>query len=61
MMALLRGALRDKMRVYSSNMFQFTFEAIVERARRAIDTGHSPVKVGCEPFGRDEAVNTRRP
>jgi L-rhamnonate dehydratase len=50
---LLGGALRDKMRVYSSNMFQFTPAETAERARRAIDTGHSAVKFGWEPFGRD--------
>ncbi|MFI4980940.1 MAG: mandelate racemase/muconate lactonizing enzyme family protein, partial [Nevskiales bacterium] len=56
---LLGGALRDRMRVYSSNMFQFTVEATVERAKRAIDTGHTGVKFGWEPFGRDEATDLR--
>jgi L-rhamnonate dehydratase len=56
---LLGGAMRDRMRVYSSNMFQFTIEATVERARRAIDTGHTAVKFGWEPFGRDEAMDLR--
>ena len=56
---LLGGALRDKMRVYSSNMFQFTVEANVERVKRALDTGHSAVKFGWEPFGRDEAMDLR--
>ncbi len=50
---LLGGALRQRMRVYSSNMFQFSLEATVERARQAIDTGHSAVKFGWEPFGLD--------
>ncbi len=56
---LLGGALRDKMRVYSSNMFQFTIEATVARARRAVDSGHTGVKFGWEPFGRDEAMDLR--
>ena len=51
--ALLGGKFRDRMRVYSSNMFQFTVAATVERAKRAIDTGHTGVKFGWEPFGRD--------
>jgi L-rhamnonate dehydratase len=51
---LLGGALRDRMRVYSSNMFQFRLEDTVARAKRAIDTGHTAVKFGWEPFGKDE-------
>jgi L-alanine-DL-glutamate epimerase-like enolase superfamily enzyme len=54
---LLGGAFRDRMRVYSSNMFQFTIEATVERAKAAIDTGHTGVKFGWEPFGRDERMD----
>ncbi len=54
---LLGGALRRSMRVYSSNMFQFTVEATVERARRAIDTGHTGVKFGWEPFGQSEQAD----
>jgi L-alanine-DL-glutamate epimerase-like enolase superfamily enzyme len=54
---LLGGAFRDKMRVYSSNMFQFTIEATVARAKAAIDTGHTGVKFGWEPFGRDERMD----
>jgi len=50
---LLGGALREKMRVYSSNMFQFTPAATAERAKRAVDTGHTAVKFGWEPFGQD--------
>ncbi|MDF1586678.1 mandelate racemase/muconate lactonizing enzyme family protein [Marinimicrococcus flavescens] len=56
---LLGGALREKMRVYSSNMFQFTVEATVERAKRAVDTGHTGVKFGWEPFGQDAATDCR--
>jgi L-alanine-DL-glutamate epimerase-like enolase superfamily enzyme len=56
---LLGGAQRNMMRVYSSNMFQFTAEATVERAKRAIDTGHTAVKFGWEPFGRDAATDLR--
>jgi L-rhamnonate dehydratase len=52
---LLGGALRDRMRVYSSNMFQMTIEDTVARARHAVDTGHTGVKFGWEPFGQDEA------
>jgi L-alanine-DL-glutamate epimerase-like enolase superfamily enzyme len=56
---LLGGAMRDRMRVYSSNMFQFTAEATADRAKRAIDTGHSAVKFGWEPFGRDAKMDCR--
>ncbi|MDX6749406.1 mandelate racemase/muconate lactonizing enzyme family protein [Geminicoccaceae bacterium 1502E] len=56
---LLGGALRERMRVYSSNMFQFTVEATVERAKRAVDTGHTGVKFGWEPFGQDAATDCR--
>ena len=56
---LLGGAMRNRMRVYSSNMFQFTVEATIERAKRAIDTGHAAVKFGWEPFGQDEAMDLR--
>ncbi|MGH7100845.1 MAG: mandelate racemase/muconate lactonizing enzyme family protein [Acetobacteraceae bacterium] len=56
---LLGGALRRKMRVYSSNMFQFRLEDTLARAKRAIDTGHSAVKFGWEPFGRDEVEDLR--
>lgn len=52
---LLGGAMRDRMRVYSSNMFQFSIADTVARARHAVDTGHTGVKFGWEPFGRDEA------
>lgn len=56
---LLGGAMRDRMRLYSSNMFQFTVKDTVARAKRAIDTGHTGVKFGWEPFGRDEAQDIR--
>ncbi|GAB4189365.1 MAG: mandelate racemase/muconate lactonizing enzyme family protein [Thalassobaculales bacterium] len=56
---LLGGAYRDRMRVYSSNMFQFTVEDTVARAKRAIDTGHTAVKFGWEPFGRDARMDCR--
>ena len=56
---LLGGAMRDRMRVYSSNMFQFTVEDTVARAKRAIDTGHTGVKFGWEPFGREEATDLK--
>ncbi|MBP1849305.1 mandelate racemase/muconate lactonizing enzyme family protein [Rhizobium halophytocola] len=54
---LLGGAFRDKMRVYSSNMFQFSIEDTVARAKHAVDTGHTGVKFGWEPFGFDEATD----
>lgn len=56
---LLGGALRDRMRVYSSNMFQFSVEDTVARARAAVDTGHTGVKFGWEPFGQDERQDLR--
>ncbi|MBI3707443.1 MAG: mandelate racemase/muconate lactonizing enzyme family protein [Proteobacteria bacterium] len=56
---LIGGAMRDKMRVYSSNMFQFTVEATVARAKSAVDSGHTGVKFGWEPFGANEATDLR--
>lgn len=56
---LLGGAMRDRMRVYSSNMFQFSIEETVARAKAAIDTGHTGVKFGWEPFGQNEAQDLR--
>jgi L-rhamnonate dehydratase len=56
---LLGGAVRDRMRVYSSNMFQFSVEETVARAKHAVDTGHTGVKFGWEPFGQDEALDLR--
>jgi L-rhamnonate dehydratase len=50
---LLGGGFRKKLRVYASNMFQFTAEATAERARKARDEGYTAVKFGWEPFGRD--------
>jgi L-rhamnonate dehydratase len=51
---LLGGAFRKKMRVYSSNMFQYSIEDTVDRVKIALDTGHTGVKFGWEPFGNDE-------
>lgn len=56
---LLGGAMRDKMRVYSSNMFQYSIDDTVARARHAVDTGHTGVKFGWEPFGENEALDMR--
>jgi L-rhamnonate dehydratase len=56
---LLGGAVRDRMRVYSSNMFQFSIEDTVARAKAAVDTGHSGVKFGWEPFGLDARQDLR--
>jgi L-alanine-DL-glutamate epimerase-like enolase superfamily enzyme len=50
---LLGGGFRKRLRVYSSNMFQFTAEATADRARKAKDTGFTAVKFGWEPFGQD--------
>jgi L-rhamnonate dehydratase len=49
---LLGGGFRKKLRVYASNMFQFTAEATAERAQRARDQGFTAVKFGWEPFGQ---------
>ncbi|MGH6943291.1 MAG: mandelate racemase/muconate lactonizing enzyme family protein [Geminicoccaceae bacterium] len=50
---LLGGRHRDRLRVYASNMFQFTAEATADRVRKAKDEGFSAAKFGWEPFGRD--------
>jgi L-rhamnonate dehydratase len=48
----LLGGKPSKLRAYSSNMFQMTPEATVQRAKAAIDAGFTAVKFGWEPFGR---------
>jgi L-rhamnonate dehydratase len=48
----LLGGKPGKLRAYSSNMFQLTVEATVERAKAARDSGYTAVKFGWEPFGR---------
>lgn len=50
---LLGGGFRKEVRVYSSNMFQFTAEATADRAKQAKDAGFTAVKFGWEPFGQD--------
>jgi L-rhamnonate dehydratase len=50
---LLGGKFHDRLRVYSSNMFQFTPEATADRLRKARDEGFTAAKFGWEPFGRD--------
>jgi L-alanine-DL-glutamate epimerase-like enolase superfamily enzyme len=50
---LLGGRHRDRLRVYASNMFQFTIEATADRVRKAKDQGFTAAKFGWEPFGRD--------
>jgi len=50
---LLGGRFRDKLRTYSSNMFQFTVEDTVARLKKAKDEGFTAAKFGWEPFGRD--------
>jgi L-rhamnonate dehydratase len=50
---LLGGRHRDRLRVYASNMFQFTPEATADRVRKARDEGFTAAKFGWEPFGRD--------
>jgi L-alanine-DL-glutamate epimerase-like enolase superfamily enzyme len=56
---LMGGCFVDKMRVYSSNMFQYTIEDTVNRVKIAIDTGHTAVKFGWEPFGLDEELDLK--
>jgi L-rhamnonate dehydratase len=48
----LLGGKPGRLRAYSSNMFQLTVEATVERVKAAIDAGFTAVKFGWEPFGR---------
>ncbi len=50
---LLGGRHRDRLRVYASNMFQFTAGATADRVRSAKDAGFTAAKFGWEPFGRD--------
>ncbi|HEX6143138.1 MAG TPA: mandelate racemase/muconate lactonizing enzyme family protein [Geminicoccaceae bacterium] len=50
---LLGGGFRKRVRVYSSNMFQFTARDTAARAKKAQDDGFTAVKFGWEPFGRD--------
>jgi L-alanine-DL-glutamate epimerase-like enolase superfamily enzyme len=49
---LLGGGFRDRLRVYASNMMQFTAEATADRAKQTVDKGYTAVKFGWEPFGR---------
>jgi L-alanine-DL-glutamate epimerase-like enolase superfamily enzyme len=48
----LLGGKPGRLRAYSSNMFQLTVEATVQRAKAAIEAGYTAVKFGWEPFGR---------
>lgn len=48
---LIGGKFRDKLRVYASNMFQFTPEASADRLKKAKDEGFTAAKFGWEPFG----------
>jgi L-rhamnonate dehydratase len=52
--AVIGGKFRDRLRVYASNMFQFTPEATVERLRKAQGEGYTAAKFGWEPFGRSD-------
>jgi L-alanine-DL-glutamate epimerase-like enolase superfamily enzyme len=45
---------RDRLRVYASNMMQFTPEATADRVRKARDEGFAAAKFGWEPFGRSD-------
>jgi L-rhamnonate dehydratase len=45
---------RDTLRVYSSNMMQFTPEATADRVKKARDDGFTAAKFGWEPFGRSD-------
>ncbi len=49
---LIGGGYRKELRVYASNMMQFTAAATADRARAAVDKGYSAVKFGWEPFGQ---------
>ena len=54
---LLGGGFRKRVRVYASNMFQFTAGATADRARKARDEGFTAIKFGWEPFGREVATD----
>jgi L-rhamnonate dehydratase len=56
---LLGGRFRDRLRVYSSNMFQFTPEATADRLRHAKDQGFTAAKFGWEPFGQSAREDVR--
>ena len=51
---VIGGKFRDKLRVYASNMFQFTPEASADRLAKAKDQGFTAAKFGWEPFGRSD-------
>ena len=40
-------------------LFQFNIEDTLDRVQIAIDTGHTAVKFGWEPFGYDEALDLK--
>ena len=50
---LLGGGFHKKLRVYASNMFQFTAAETASRAKAAVDEGFTAVKFGWEPFGKN--------
>lgn len=56
---LLGGRYRDKLRVYSSNMMQFTPEETADRLKAAKDEGFTAAKFGWEPFGNDPQTDCR--
>jgi len=56
---LLGGRYRDRLRVYSSNMFQFTPEETADRLLAAKDEGFTAAKFGWEPFGKDPKTDCR--
>lgn len=57
---VIGGKYRDSLRVYSSNMMQFTAEATADRVRKARDDGFTAAKFGWEPFGqKDLAADLR--
>ncbi len=53
------GRYRDRLRVYASNMFQFTPEATADRVKKARDEGYTAAKFGWEPFGKDARTDCR--
>ena len=54
---LLGGRYRERLRVYSSNMFQFTPQDTADRVAAAKDAGFTAAKFGWEPFGQDPATD----
>ena len=56
---LIGGRYREKLRVYSSNMFQFTPEKTADRISFAKDQGFTAAKFGWEPFGENAQTDCK--